>query len=166
MNNNSKKFIITRTVHAPLSLVWKAWSEQESLATWWGPAGFRMEVSAFEFRPGGKFHYSLTMGDHVMWGLFVYQDILEPRQMNYVSSFSDEKGNVERAAFDARFPLEIANKITFEEQEGKTLITLTGGPMDASEEEQQFYEGMFDSMQQGFGNTFDQLDAYLKNMPE
>ncbi|WP_189020095.1 hypothetical protein [Paenibacillus marchantiophytorum] len=40
-------------------------------------------------------------------------------------------------------------------------LPLRGGPINTTEEENQFFTGMLDSMRQGFGGTFDQLDDYL-----
>ena len=36
-----------------------------------------------------------------------------------------------------------------------------GGPINPTDEERAAFEGMFDSMNQGFGGTFDQLADYL-----
>lgn len=62
-----------------------------------------------------------------------------------------------RAPFSATFPLEIKNLVTFTEEDGKTTITLSGGPINATQDELDFFKAMFDSMNQGFAGTFDQL---------
>jgi len=51
--------------------------------------------------------------------------------------------------------------VTFTEANGKTTLMLRAGPIDATEEERRTYEGFFDSMQKGFGGTFDQLAEHL-----
>ena len=51
----SAVFEITRRFPRPLATVWKAWSEAEALAHWWGPKGCSIGVKRFEFRPGGFF---------------------------------------------------------------------------------------------------------------
>jgi uncharacterized protein YndB with AHSA1/START domain len=53
------------------------------------------------------------------------------------------------------------NIITLEENEGKTTLTLKGGPLNASAEEQAAYEGIAPMLQQGLEGTFDQLADYL-----
>ena len=71
--------------------------------------------------------------------------------------------NLERCYGDLgsgeRVPLEIRNTLTLREANGKTMLTLHGQPLYATDEE--LFKDMFPSMQQGFGGTFDQLDAYL-----
>src|SRR5688500_4862920 len=51
----AKEFVITRVFQAPRALVWQAFAESERLAQWWGPKGFTIAVSTFEFRPDGVF---------------------------------------------------------------------------------------------------------------
>ena len=57
------------------------------------------------------------------------------------------------------------NTVTFSEQRDekgtKTTVDLRGGPINALAVERAQFAGFFDSMNQGFGGTFDQLAAYL-----
>jgi uncharacterized protein YndB with AHSA1/START domain len=156
------ELVITRTFDAPRELVFKAWTESEHLKHWWGPKGFTFGVSKLDLRPGGVFHYSMRSPDgHEMWGKFVYREIVAPEKIVFVNSFSDEEGNTVRAPFSPTWPLEVLNTLTLSENEGKTTLTLRGGPINATEEERKTYEAGFESMKQGFGGTFDQLADYL-----
>ena len=47
---------IVRVIDAPRDVVWKAWTEVERLARWWGPKGFAMLSTKLDLRPGGMFH--------------------------------------------------------------------------------------------------------------
>jgi uncharacterized protein YndB with AHSA1/START domain len=157
--------IITRTINAPLSLVWKAHSEAEHLAQWWGPVGKKLLVKKLEFRPDGIFHYGMEAPDGGMWwGRFLYREIVPQQKLVYLSSFADEKADAARAPFPGNFPLLVENTLTFREQNGITLLRLQGLPYEASAAEQAFFEGMFDSMNGGFGATYDQLDSYLASL--
>ena len=159
------ELVITREFDAPAPLVFRAWSEPERLAKWWGPKGFGIEVKKLDFRPGGMFHYYLKAANGAeMWGRFVYREIEAPERIAWVSSFSDAAGDISRAPFNENFPLEILNNVTLTDEGGRTTLTLRGHPINASAEELQFFEKMFASMQQGFGGTFDQLEEYLANL--
>jgi uncharacterized protein YndB with AHSA1/START domain len=159
---DSKEFTISRTFNAPRDLVWKAWSDPASFGQWWGPKGCKIDVAKFEFRPGGLFHYGMKMPDgQIWWGRFVYRDISKPERIVFVNSFSDAAGGITRAPFSAAWPLEILNNLTFTEQGGKTTLALRGGPINPTDDERATFEGMFASMQQGFGGTFDQLGEFL-----
>jgi uncharacterized protein YndB with AHSA1/START domain len=164
---DNAQLVITRVLNAPRELVFKVWSEAEHLKEWWGPKGFEWLHAKLDFRPGGMFHYQMRAPQGFdMWGKFVYQEIEAPERTVFVSSFSDEAGNTVRAPFSPVFPLEIYNEMTFTEQDGKTLVTLRGGPINATAEEQAFFSGMKDSMNQGFNNTFSQLEEYLASMQQ
>lgn len=52
----TKEFGVTRIIDAPRERVFKAWTDPDELAEWWGPAGFstpRSSVS-IDARAGGK----------------------------------------------------------------------------------------------------------------
>ncbi|HEX8551717.1 MAG TPA: SRPBCC domain-containing protein [Abditibacteriaceae bacterium] len=162
MTEEKTEFDISRTFDAPRELVWKAWSEAERLAQWWGPKGFEIQVVALDFRPEGVFHYGMKSPDGgTMWGKFVYHEIAPPERLVYVVSFADEDASIVRAPFSSTFPLEVLNTLTLKESDGKTTLTLRGHPINATPEEEAFYLGMHDSMQQGFGGALDNLADYL-----
>ncbi|MBW7475530.1 SRPBCC domain-containing protein [Paenibacillus oenotherae] len=161
-NPEEGKLVISRTFNALRELVFKVWTESKHLKHWWGPKGMTIEVAKLDLRPGGIFHYCMRAPDgHEMWGKFVYQEIVAPEKIVFLNSFSDTEGNTIRPPFSSEFPLEVRNVVTFTELNGQTTLTLQGGPHNATAAEHEFFKGMFDSMQQGFGGTFDQLDAYL-----
>jgi uncharacterized protein YndB with AHSA1/START domain len=159
---HGQELVITRTFDAPRELVFKAFAETERLARWWGPQGCTIHVSTLDFRPGGVFHYRMALPDgHDMWGCFTYREIVPPEKIVWVNAFSDPDGNLTRAPFGETIPLEILNTVTLEGQGGKTVLTLRSVPVDSTAEEVATFEGMFDSMRQGWGGTWDQLDTYL-----
>ncbi|WP_318152508.1 SRPBCC domain-containing protein [Paenibacillus terricola] len=56
----------------------------------------------------------------------------------------------------------VHNEVIFtDNHDGTTKMTIRSQPFNASDEERSFFEGMLESMQQGFGGTFDQLEQYL-----
>ncbi|MCR8633892.1 SRPBCC family protein [Paenibacillus radicis (ex Xue et al. 2023)] len=163
--NHDSELVITRIFNAPRELVFKVWTEAEHLKHWWGPTGFSIHVSKFDIRPGGIFHYSMKSSEgHEMWGKFVFHEIISPEKLVFVNSFSDPEGNTVRPPFSETFPIEILNVLTFTENEGQTTLTMHGGPVNATEEELQFFNSMRGSMQQGFAGTFGQLDEYLAKL--
>lgn len=162
-STGQQSFVISRTFDAPKSLVWKALSEGEAMAQWWGPKGFTTDVRRFEFEPGGIFHYKLeSKSGHVMWGRFEYKEIDPMDRLVFLSGFSDDSGELARAPFfDGVWPLEVLDTITLTEEGGSTTLTLTAVPVDASTEEEASFLNEFKGMQAGFGGTFDQLESYL-----
>jgi uncharacterized protein YndB with AHSA1/START domain len=160
-----KDFVISRTFDASRDRVWSAFTSADALAQWWGPKGSKIRVIKLDFRPGGIFHYAMAFQPgRDMYGRFIYSEIAAPERLVFINSFSDPEGGITRAPFpqlEGKWPLEVLNTMTLTEQGGKTTISLRGGPINATEEERKIFDGMADSMRQGFGGTFDQLDAYL-----
>jgi len=164
-NVKTKELVIARTFNAPRALVWKAFTEAEHLAQWWGPKGSEIKVNKLQFQPGGIFLYSMEMAGKMMWGRFIYKEIIAPEKIIFINSFSDENGGITANPwFPGPWPLEIMNTVLFTEENGKTTITLHGGPINATEEEHAAFVNMMQGMNAGFKGTFDQLDEYLAKM--
>jgi uncharacterized protein YndB with AHSA1/START domain len=58
-NTSDRELLLTRTLNAPIKLVWEVWTKPEHLANWWGPNGFTNTISDMVVTPGGAFN--LTM---------------------------------------------------------------------------------------------------------
>jgi uncharacterized protein YndB with AHSA1/START domain len=114
------EFVIERVFNAPRHHVWKAFAEADRMAQWWGPEGFKLTVSRLEFSAGGTFHYRMESTDgFIMWGKFVYVQIIEPEKIVFILSVSNENGGVVRAPTSATWPLEIFNILTLTEKKWK-----------------------------------------------
>jgi len=50
---------ISRTLNAPVELVWEVWTNPEHIKNWWGPNGFTNTILKMEVRVGGE--WLLTM---------------------------------------------------------------------------------------------------------
>lgn len=157
-----KPFEISRVFDATRDKVWQAWTEPARLKQWWGPRGFKVHTCKVDLRPGGTFLYGMKAPDGSdMWGRFVYREIDAPKKLVFVVSFSDPQGGVTRHPSAETWPAYILSTVTFEEQGGKTRVTVQWTPQDASEIERKTFDEGRSSMQQGWGGTLDQLTAYL-----
>jgi uncharacterized protein YndB with AHSA1/START domain len=160
--DGDREFVITRVFDASREAVFRAWTEGERLARWWGPKGMAVRIAVADVRPGGILHYSMSRPDRQeMWGRFVYREVDPPRRIVFVNSFSDAAGGIVRAPFLDTFPLEVLSTLTFEEHAGRTTLTLRGVPLNATETELKTFLGMRDSMRAGWTGTLDQLAAHL-----
>jgi uncharacterized protein YndB with AHSA1/START domain len=50
---------ITKTLIAPVDLIWETWTNPEHLVNWWGPDDFTSTIHKMEFQEGGE--WKLTM---------------------------------------------------------------------------------------------------------
>jgi len=53
-NTKDRELSLSRTLNAPVALVWEVWTQPEHIAKWWGPNGFTNTITKMEVRPGGQ----------------------------------------------------------------------------------------------------------------
>ncbi|MES1154947.1 MAG: SRPBCC domain-containing protein [Pseudorhodoplanes sp.] len=161
-----QEFVISRVFDAPRDLVWKMLTEPAHMKEWWGPKGCDVVRAEMDLRPGGSYLYGMKALDgSLMWGKFVYREVVPPEKLVFINSFSDEKGGVTRHPMAPTWPLEMLSTFTFEEMPGgKTKFTVRWMPYNATEEERATFEAGRDSMQGGWSGTLDKLAEYLKKV--
>jgi uncharacterized protein YndB with AHSA1/START domain len=132
--SSERELVVTRTFGARRELVWKAWTEPEYLMRWWGPKNFTSPVCQVDFRVGGVYLFCMRSPEgQDFWSTGVYREIIEPERIAYTHSFADEKGNPVPAShyqMPGDWPAETLTTVIFEEDQGKTKLTLrhTGIP--------------------------------------
>lgn len=154
--------VLTRVVDAPRDRVWNAWTNEDSLARWWGPKAFELHTCRLDLRPGGTFLYGMTSavaGD--MWGKFTFREIVEPERLVWVVAFSDPTGATTRNPWDPNWPLETLSVVTFDEADGGTRITVEWLVVDDDPVAARAFDASRASMEQGWAGTFDSLQAFL-----
>jgi uncharacterized protein YndB with AHSA1/START domain len=119
---------MTRVFAAPRELVFRSWTEPERLKRWWGPKGFTTPFCAMDLRVGGVFLYCMRSPegrDH--WGRGVFREIVVPERLVLAMSFADAEGKAVPATYyglSPEWPLETLLTVAFEEEAGKTRVTL------------------------------------------
>lgn len=161
-NDDEIAFALERWFDAPRDLVWEVYTKAEHLAKWWGPPNFDWVKGTIDLKPGGMFHYGMRgPNGQIMWGKFVYREIVRPERLVFVNAFSDEQGGTTPNPWMPDWVLETLNTVTFREETGGTLISMRGEPLDATETQRQMFKGAKAQMRAGFKGTLDKLDAYL-----
>ena len=122
-------FVITHIFNAPRDLVFKAWTDPQYVARWWGPHGFTAPFCKIDFRVGGSFHYCMRSPDgKEYWTKGTYQEIVVPEKIVSTMYFSDAAGNVvapTEYGLGPDFPSEMLDIVTFDIYAGdKTKLTL------------------------------------------
>jgi uncharacterized protein YndB with AHSA1/START domain len=163
-----RPFVTTRVFRAPSTLVWDAWTQCEHLARWMGPKGTTIAHSTLDLRPGGLFHYGMQTPDgKVMWGKWVFREIVRPERLVVVVSFSDEHAGITRHPLAPGWPLETLSTMTFAEHAGiggGTTVVLSWMPINATVAERGLFAASHASMEQGWGGTMEQLATYLATL--
>jgi len=153
--------VITRVFDAPRELVWRAWTEPEMFMKWWGPNDFTCPHCEIDLRVGGRYLTVMrgpagTDFDRDFWSTGVYREIVPMERLVCTDSFADEHGNVVPAThygMEEDIPLELLVTVTFEDEGGKTRMTLrhVGFPVGQHRNE----------ANDGWSQSFDKLAAAL-----
>jgi uncharacterized protein YndB with AHSA1/START domain len=91
-NDPDREIVIERIVDAPPELVWRAWTEPDQIAKWWGPDGFTTTIHEMHVRVGGVWRFMMHGPDGTDYpNRVVYREIVEPERLVY--DHSDDEGN-------------------------------------------------------------------------
>jgi len=80
----AQEITVTRVYDAPRQLVWRAWTEPERLARWWGPRGWSTPVESvtLDARPGGAFRLtSFNEEGAEMETVAVFREVVAPERL-------------------------------------------------------------------------------------
>jgi uncharacterized protein YndB with AHSA1/START domain len=152
---NPAETMITRLIDAPRDLVWKAWTDPQQIAQWWGPHGFSNPLCEWDARPGGAIlvHMRGPKGspfDFIMPMKGKFHEVLAPERLVFSSSaIEDNAGNAQ---------LEVHNTVTFAENNGKTTLTVYAKVMKVLPAAAQALAGM----EQGWSQSLERLAALLR----
>ena len=141
-----REIVITRNIAALRERVWKAFTTAEALAQWWGPNGFTITTSSFDFREGGEWVFIMHGPDGREYPNWVrFTRIEEPSRMDH-----DHGGDGDRVLFRA--------VLTLDEVGGKTRVTLHS--TFETKEQRDLVVKEYGAVEGG-QQTLARLDAYL-----
>jgi uncharacterized protein YndB with AHSA1/START domain len=109
-----REIVISRLIDAPRALVFKAFTHPDHVVQWWGPDGFSTTTREADVRPGGVWRYTMHGPDGTDYPDRIdFREIVEPERLLYdLSSESPDD------------PSRFQSTVTFEDQGGKTLLTM------------------------------------------
>jgi len=119
---------ITRWFEAPRDRVFAAWADRASLERWYAPKGCQVRFERFEFKTGGAFHSCIVIpGGHKCWCVGEFEEVTAPERIVYTMAVSNAEGerlNASDVGMDPSWPAETRLTVTFQEVNGRTLLTL------------------------------------------
>ena len=144
-----RELVITRIFDAPRSLVFKAWTDPEHLAQWWGPKGFTAPVCEIDARVGGAIRIHMRSPDGAVYPMKgEIREIVAPERLVFTNIAVDEAGN---------HIIEGLTTVTFAEEGGKTRLNLHTRGTAVVEIAVAFLQGM----EQGWSQSLEKLAGYL-----
>ncbi len=147
MTEPNREVTITRVFDAPRELVWKAWTEPEHFAHWFGTPPFTTPVATIELdvRPGGAWRATMVHEEDGTELPFrgVYREVVEPERLVLTFDDVDDPSN----------PRVEVLTVTFTDLDGKTeVVAHQAGHLPEEE---------YDALAEGYGGFFDRLAEHL-----
>jgi uncharacterized protein YndB with AHSA1/START domain len=115
---------MTRVFDASRAMVWKAWTDPQMVAKWWGPRGVTVPACEVDARRGGKISIVMLAGKELgpaagqewpMKGTF--EEVTPQDRLVYTASaLQDRRGS--------KSLLETRTTVTFDDLHGKTRLTV------------------------------------------
>ena len=110
---------IVRVFDAPRELVFKAWTDPEQLAQWWGPHGVTVPYIAVDVRTGGTWRIDMQATDGTIYpNKGVYLEVVPPERI----VFTDEI-DADVTVWGDNPPPSSVSTMLFEEVDGMTRLT-------------------------------------------
>jgi uncharacterized protein YndB with AHSA1/START domain len=147
-----EELVITRVFDGPREAVWQAWTDPKHFIRWWGPKDFTSPVCRIDLRVGGKYLACMRSPEgRDYWSTGVYREIVPKEKIVCTDNFADAKGNVVPAShygMQGDWPSELLVTVTFEEDGGKTIMTLRhdGIPRNMKRDCEAGWNGSFDKL--------------------
>ena len=156
MTDEHSELTISRTIHAPRSAVWAAWTEREHFEKWWIPEPIKCQVVMMDLHPGGGFATRMsedggqTFKPHVE-GCFL--EIVPKERIVFTTCLTENW-----RPFDPWLALTAI--ITMEDEGGHTKYTAR--VLHKNQEESRKHQEM--GFEEGWGTTLEQLDKVAVNL--
>lgn len=156
-------YTIDRTFNAPRAVVWRAWTDPQLLAQWYGP-GVDTIIHRFDLRPGGEWRNEMRWGDKSDLSKMVFEEVTPPEKLVWRHSSVDPEWNVASNPMMPDWPRTLLATVTFKELEARTGVRLTMTPLDPSDAEIACFASAMAGMDKGWGSGFAVLEELLATL--
>ncbi len=132
-----QEIIVTRTYHAPRSLVYKIVSDPKWIPEWWGPRNLTTQVEKMEVRPGGVWRFIQRDPQGNIYAFHgVYHEAKAPERLVNTMEWEGMPGHV------------MLNIDSFKEHDGITTCTSRSVFETVEDRDGMLQQGMEDGTQQ------------------
>lgn len=157
------EYVLERVFDAPRDMVWRAWTDPELLARWYGP-GVETIIHKFDLKPGGEWRNEMKWGEKSDRSKMLFQEVVPEEKMVWHHCSTDSEWNVTSNPMMPNWPRKLLTTVTFEDNGGKTNVRLTQVPMDASDAEIACFAEMMSGMDNGWGSGYKIMDEIFAEL--
>src|SRR6478735_2420423 len=135
------EIVMSRVFHAPRDLVWRAWTEPQHVARWWGPRGFRTETKQMDFRVGSAWQHVMVGPDGARYpNKSIFKDIVPQERVVYSHGGGREDGP--GATFTATWTFEVVDagrtrltgRLTFPDAAARDFVAKEFGAIEGGQQ--------------------------------
>lgn len=157
------KYRIDRVFAAPLDLVWRAWTEPELLAKWYGP-GIETVIHKFDLRAGGEWLNEMKWGDTSDLSKMVFLEVEREKKLVWKHYSTDAEWNVIANPMMENWPKEILTIVEFGADGDKTNVSLILEATNCTEAELACFAEKAAGLEKGWGSGFKLIDEILASL--
>ncbi len=157
------EYIQDRTFDAPRPLVWRAWTEPDLLARWYGP-GIETVIHEFDLRPGGVWRNEMKWGEKSDLSRMTFTEVVPEEKIVWHHSSTDADWNVISNPMMEGWPRILLTTVTFKDRGETTDVRLTMVPHEATEAEIACFAAAMENMKSGWGKGFAVIDEVLAEL--
>ncbi len=157
------EYVLDREFDAPRALVWRAWTDPELLARWYGP-GVETIIHEFDLKPGGVWLNEMKWGDKSDLSKALFQEIAPEEKLVWHHSSTDRNWNIVSNPMMPDWPRTLLTTVTFEASGAKTNVRLTWLPLEATDAEIACFAGAMDNFGRGWGSGYAIMDDLLSEL--
>jgi uncharacterized protein YndB with AHSA1/START domain len=149
LKSRELEMTIQRTLNAPRSLVFSAWTEPQHLEHWENaPRGFTVTTNEVDFRVGGAYRVCMRSPEGVdHWLQGTYRDIAKPERLAFTHIWLDAQGKPGK---------ETVVTISFADRGAQTELTLHQTGFESA--------GSRDGHRDGWSSSIDRFEEYLATL--
>lgn len=162
--SNREVFVINRSFNAPIETIFNMWVDPKHFSQWLGPDNCTMEFLKDDIAVGKTTFYKMSHPDFIMYGKMNYLKIEPYTHLEYTQIFCDENGELIKHPGIPTWPDELLTQVLFtKESNNQTRVTVLWEPHgDYSEEELKTFLKIRPEITQGWTQSFDKINQYLK----
>lgn len=166
VSSGRQRFVINRTLDAPIARAFEMWADPEHLAKWLPPPGTTMRFLRSGIAAGRSTLFIIEGQHGTMHVRAEYLEIDPPRRIVYTQQFVDEREQLAPAPGADTWPATLLTTVLFaEEAPDRTRVTVTSEPHGELDEvtgaEVEAFVRERAGMTLGWTSSFDALEALM-----
>ena len=144
-------------------MVWRAWTEPELLARWYGP-NIETIIHKFDLKPGGLWLNEMKHGEMSDLSVVTFKEVVPEERLVWHHSSCDADWHVTSNPMMLDWPRVILTAVTFKDAGTKTKVRLVWKPYEATEAEIACFAQAMAGFGGGWNSGFAIMDDVLAEL--